>query len=158
LIFDFIVLTSQNIRRIILPKFISEVNPNLTKFAEFQAFRKIFGLICVGQYNGAQWNTSSSFPDLSPPKEQREKDQNHLRRTSIARISSVDVDDPEAEAINLETKQMTILKNEYQKAKVPVYFALFLYTYVLKKLQQEFNDQLVDSRCVLFGFNSVSLL
>uniref|UniRef100_A0A914L217 Uncharacterized protein n=2 Tax=Meloidogyne incognita TaxID=6306 RepID=A0A914L217_MELIC len=137
------VLTSKSIRRLIFPKFIQQVNPNLAKFAEFQAFRKIFGLICIGQYNGFYLNSSfASSPNLSPNENNYNQE---IRRSSVAKMASLEPDcslktedgeGDDKQTSDPEAKQMNILKQEYQK------------------LKQEFNDQLVDSRCVLFGFSS----
>uniref|UniRef100_A0A1I8AW41 Trafficking protein particle complex subunit 11 domain-containing protein n=1 Tax=Meloidogyne hapla TaxID=6305 RepID=A0A1I8AW41_MELHA len=106
------------------------------------AFRKVFGLICIGQYNGLYLNSSfASSPNLSPNQNNFNQE---IRRSSVAKMASVDADcsksgseeDKNKEDLDPEAKQMNILKQEYQK------------------LKQEFNDQLVDSRCVLFGFSS----
>ncbi|KAF7632258.1 hypothetical protein Mgra_00008327 [Meloidogyne graminicola] len=108
------------------------------------AFRKVFGLICIGQYNGLALNsTFASSPNLSPNDHNNDQ---ILRRSSVAKIvSSVDYicnnnnknsDSEENLNVDPEAKQMNILKQEYQEIK------------------QQFNDHLVDSRCVLFGFSS----
>ncbi|KAL3103192.1 hypothetical protein niasHS_002378 [Heterodera schachtii] len=154
------VSSNVNSQRQILPKLVTELDLELTRFGEFQAFRKVFGLLCVGQFNGGgPLNCSSSSPDLNSPTSSSSNEplpdspanspsQNRLRRSSLARFppiftereqpKSTEQNSVSEENYTAESKQFNLLKEQFAE------------------LKQSLKDQLVDSRCALFGFNSSS--
>uniref|UniRef100_A0A183CE70 Trafficking protein particle complex subunit 9 n=1 Tax=Globodera pallida TaxID=36090 RepID=A0A183CE70_GLOPA len=148
------VQVSSNVssQRQILPKLVTDLNSVLSRFGEFQAFRKIFGLLCIGQFNGGHLNASSSSPDLNSPSSSRNEtliDEgqasspplSRLRRSSLARLPPILAERQKKGDQNIsdeltpaESKQFRLLKEQFAEVK------------------QSLNDQLVDSRCALFGF------
>uniref|UniRef100_A0A914GWE5 Trafficking protein particle complex subunit 9 n=1 Tax=Globodera rostochiensis TaxID=31243 RepID=A0A914GWE5_GLORO len=148
------VQVSSNVssQRQILPKLVTDLNLVLLRFGEFQAFRKIFGLLCIGQFNGGHLNASSSSPDLNSPSSSRNETLNdegqasspplsRLRRSSLARLPPILAERQKKGDQNIsdeltpaESKQFRLLKEQFAEIK------------------QSLNDQLVDSRCALFGF------
>jgi hypothetical protein len=95
---------------------------------KFQAFRKVFGLLCIGQHNGAQLNPSSSSPNLGclaatsadghgeSPNSMPMANCAGIRRSSLNRLPSVDICDG-TDTLE-ESRQMALLKEQYQKIKV----------------------------------------
>lgn len=130
---------SENPRRVILAKFVTNVNPELVKFGELQAHRRVFGFIGVGQAS----RPSPPPADLNDPKPSTSSgsfltvDADHGSDTSSVRsFESIGGDSSTPRRPTKEPKaQLAAVKEQFETFKA------------------EYSGHLVDSRCALFGFS-----
>lgn len=115
-------LVSENPRRVILAKFVTNVNPELVKFGELQAHRRVFGFIGVGQAS----RPSPPPADLNDPKPSTSSgsfltvDADHGSDTSSVRsFESIGGDSSTPRRPTKEPKaQLAAVKEQFETFKV----------------------------------------
>uniref|UniRef100_A0A914Z9L1 Trafficking protein particle complex subunit 11 n=1 Tax=Panagrolaimus superbus TaxID=310955 RepID=A0A914Z9L1_9BILA len=129
------VSVSDNPKRVILANFITQANPELTKFGDLQAHRKIFGFLGVSQNAFSAANSIQSSLRASVESDLRNEENYNSKPLDPSILHSALV---RTKSTNDGTYSLDNVCETYNRYK------------------QELQGGLVDSRCVIFGFNEAT--